>query len=68
MPPAQRPTEPVRGHRTICIPCSQQEYERVVGDPERFRSSRDRHVAATPELFPAEIRRGYRMKDVYHSR
>ena len=68
MPPAQRPTEPVRGHRTICIPCSQQEYERVVGDPERFRTFLDRHVEATPELFPAEIRRGYRMKDVYHSR
>ena len=68
MPPAQRPTEPVRGHRTICIPCSRQEYERVVGDPERFRSFLDRHIEAAPELFPAEIRRGYRMKDVYRSR
>jgi hypothetical protein len=53
MPMTERPTEPVRGHKTICIPCSQQEYEQVVDDPERF---------------PAEIRRGYRMKDVYHPR
>jgi hypothetical protein len=68
MPPAERPSEPVRGHKTICIPCSQQEYERVVDDPERFRDFLDRHIEATPELFPADIRRGYRMKDVYHSR
>ena len=65
---AERPSEPVRGHKTICIPCSQQEYERVVDDPERFRDLLDRHIEATPELFPADIRRGYRMKDVYHSR
>ena len=31
--PNARP-HPVRGHKTICIPCSQQEYERVVDDPE----------------------------------
>ena len=55
----------MRGQKTICIPCSQQEYERVVDDPERFRELLDRQIEATPELFPPEIRRGYRMKDVY---
>jgi hypothetical protein len=35
MPLAERPTGPMRGHKTICIPCSQREYERVVDDPER---------------------------------
>lgn len=39
-----------------------------MGDPERFRNFLDRHIKATPELFPAEINQGYRMKDVYHSR
>src|SRR3954452_15646825 len=68
MPVAERSPKPVRGHRTICIPCSEQEYERVVDDPEAFRTLLDRQIEATPELFPPEIRRGYRMKDTYTSR
>ena len=57
MPAADPSSPPVRGQKTICIPCSPQEYQQVVGDPERFRSLLDRHIEATPELFPAEIRR-----------
>jgi hypothetical protein len=68
MPVAQRPPQPRRGHRTICIPCSQRDYERVVGDPEEFRKLLDRQIRETPELFPPEIERGYRMKDLYPSR
>jgi len=68
MPLPRRSPRPVRGHKTICIPCSQAEYERVVGDPEEFRKLLDRHIKATPELFPPGIDRGYRMKDVYTSR
>jgi hypothetical protein len=68
MPVAPRSPKPVRGHKTICIPCSQQEYERVVDDPETFRRLLEQQIAATPELFPPEIRHGYRMKDVYRSR
>lgn len=68
MPTADPPTPCVRGQKTICIPCSPQEYERAVGDPERFRRFLDRHLEATPGLFPPEIRRGYRMKDTYRSR
>ena len=62
------PSSSVRGQKSICIPCSPQQYEQVVGDPEQFRRFLDRHIAATPELFPPEIRRGYRMKDTYRSR
>jgi hypothetical protein len=65
---AEPPTPSVRGQKTICIPCSPEEYRRVVDDPERFRSFLDRHIEATPELFPPAIRRGYRMKDLYRSR
>ena len=68
MPVAERPFQPVRGQKTICIPCSQQQYEQVVDDPERFRKLLDQQIEATPELFPPEIRRGYRMKDLYTSR
>jgi hypothetical protein len=68
MPVAERAPKPVRGRKTICIPCSEQEYERVVDDPEAFRRLLNQQIEATPDLFPPEICRGYRMKDVYHSR
>ena len=61
-------TPSVRGQKTLCIPCSPEEYHQAVDDPERFRDLLDRHIKATPELFPPEIRRGYRMKDIYRSR
>ena len=68
MPAADRTTGPAREPKTICIPCSQQEYERIADDPARFREFLDRLIEATPELFPPEIHRGYRMKDAYTSR
>ena len=68
MPEAVRPSQPVRGQKTIGIPSSQQQYERIVDDPALFRAHLDRQIEATPELFPPEIRRGYRMKDLYTSR
>jgi hypothetical protein len=68
MPVAEPPARLRRGQKTICIPCSSQEYERVVDDPVAFRRPLDRQIEATPELFPPEIRRGYRMKDVSRSR
>ncbi len=68
MPSSECTSPPRRGHKTICIPCSQPEYERVVGDPEEFRKLLDQRIEETPELFPPEIGRGYRMKDAYTSR
>jgi hypothetical protein len=68
MPAAERTTRPTREPKTICIPCSQQEYERIVDDPARFREFLDRLIQSAPELFPPEIHRGYRMKDAYTSR
>jgi hypothetical protein len=68
MPTVARSIEPARGTKTICIPCSQQQYERIVDDPTLFREFLDRQIGATPELFPPEISRGYRMKDIYTSR
>ena len=68
MPVAEPSSQPVRGQRTICIPCSQEQYERIVYDPALFRAYLDRQIDATPDLFPPEICRGYRMKDLYTSR
>ena len=68
MPLAEPPTTPVRGHKTICLPCSPEQYEPFVEDPQQFRQFLDQQIDAHPELFPPEIRRGYRMKDLYTSR
>jgi len=65
MPTADHSTTCVRGQKTICIPCSQEQYEPIVDNPEQFRRLLDQQIQATPELFPPEIRRGYRMKDTY---
>src|SRR3954447_3257537 len=68
MPVAEHSSCPARGHKTICIPCSQQQCDRIVDDPESFRNLLDQQIEATPELFPPGIERGYRMKDLYSSR
>jgi hypothetical protein len=68
MPVADRSTKPTRAPKTIFIPCSQGQYERIVDDPARFREFLDQQIEATPELFPPDIQRGYRMKDLYTSR
>ena len=68
MPTANPSTTCVGGQKTICIPCSQEQYEPIVDNPEQFRRLLDQQIQATPELFPPEIRRGYRMKDIYPSR
>jgi hypothetical protein len=68
MPAAERSSKPVRGQKTICLSCSQQQYEQAVEDPVRFRRLLNQQIEATPDLFPPEIGRGYRMKDTYRSR
>src|SRR3954447_2964056 len=68
MPTAERSIVPARGQKTICIPCSQQQYEGSVEDPALFREFLDRQIEETPEVFPPEIDKGYRMKDIYTSR
>ena len=64
MPVAEHPTPTVRGHKTICLPCSQEQSERIVEDRQLFREFLDQQIEANPELVPPEIQRGYRMKDL----
>jgi hypothetical protein len=44
MPAIDHPPESVRGQKTICIPCSQQQYEQIIDDPEAFRQFLDRQI------------------------
>jgi len=56
-----------RNNRTICLPFSQEVYASCVEKPTDFRKHIDRQMELFPELFPARINEGYRMKDTYYS-
>ena len=48
MPLAEQPTKPLRGHKTICLPCSREQYEQCVEDPQEFRQFLDQQIEAHP--------------------
>jgi len=56
-------TRSSRGHRTICLPVSEDAYARAVGDPTAFRRLLDEGFQTAPELFPPNFARGYQFKD-----
>jgi hypothetical protein len=56
-----------QNNKTICLPISQEEYNRIVGDPIAFRKYLDVLLTLFAELFPPEIANGYCMKDLYFS-
>ena len=57
-----------RKNRNICLPFTQENYEKIVYEPIKFRKSIDDRIKAFPELFPSEIVNGYLMKDIYRSK
>ena len=56
-----------RNNRTICLPFSQEAYDSCIKKPTDFRIYIDKQIELFPELFPAQINRGYLMKDIYYS-
>ena len=57
-----------KNNRTICLPFSQEVYNANINDPIDFRKCIDERIKLFPELFPPEVTKGYRMKDIYHSK
>ncbi len=55
-----------RHNRSICVPFSQEVYGACVRNPEQFRAYLNEQIELFPELFPAAIGQGYRMKDIYN--
>ena len=45
-------TRASRGHRTICLPISEEAYARIIDDPAQFRRTIDDFYRRAPELFP----------------
>jgi hypothetical protein len=61
---AERPaTRASRGHRTICLPITEDAYLRIINDPQEFRRALDSAFKQAPELFPNDFARGYQLKD-----
>jgi hypothetical protein len=50
-------------NKTICLPFDEKNYGSLVRNASEFRAYLDRMKEAFPELLPAEITHGYRMKD-----
>lgn len=61
-------TRPSRLIRTICLPVSEEEYQRVVDNPAECRGFLAGCYANMPELFPEGFEDGYEMKDSYWSK
>lgn len=58
----------VTNNSTICVPFTEDVYIKLVWDPFLFRSYLDKMMREYPEIFPHDIRNGYRMKDFHHSK
>jgi hypothetical protein len=56
-------TRSSRGHRTICVPISEEAYPQIVNDPQQFRRTLDECFRQMPELFPKNFAAGYQLKD-----
>lgn len=56
-------TRSSRGHRTICVPISEELYPQIVNDPQEFRRTLDERFREMPELFPENFAAGYQLKD-----
>jgi hypothetical protein len=56
-------TRSSRGHRTICVPISEEAYAQVINDPQLFRRNLDECFRQMPDLFPKNFAAGYQLKD-----
>ena len=59
----ERVGERPRGSSTICLPFSQEDYQRIIDDPQAFRTALDKAFFEMPELFPEAFAQGYTLKD-----
>jgi hypothetical protein len=49
--------------KRITLPIEWEQYKRLIGDDQLFRSHLDQMIEQYPELFPAQIAQGYRLHD-----
>ena len=47
--------------RTIILPIRQEEYDKIIGSPPKFRAWIDKQYRLNPELFPETFEKGYKL-------
>ena len=57
-----------RAKHTLCIPVTREEYVECISDSYMFRGMILEIVGIYPELFPAKIKKGFKMKDIRQSK
>ncbi len=57
-----------RKNRTICLPFSQEEYLANIHESFNFRNCIDDRIELLMDLFPPEIKNGYKMKEIRFSK
>jgi len=57
-----------RNNKSICLPFTQDDYNKNIKDTVNFRRCVDERIRLYPELFPPEISDGYQMTDSYFSK
>ncbi|OQY10717.1 MAG: hypothetical protein B6I30_08290 [Desulfobacteraceae bacterium 4572_187] len=57
-----------RKNRTIVVPFNQIKYPGIVKKAELFRNELNIIIEKSPELFPSDIKFGYLMKEIRHSK
>ena len=50
--------------KQICLFIEQEEYDRIIQDPQAFRECLDRNMEQYPELFPRTIKQGYKLHGI----
>ena len=54
--------------KRITLAIELEEYKKIVEVPKEFRAWLDKHIACSPELFPANIENGYVLHSMRNSR
>lgn len=57
-----------RNNRSICLPFTQDDYNKSINNSVEFRKHIDKSIQLYPEIFPPEITNGYQMKDSHFSK
>ena len=58
----------LRQNRRICVPFTEGDYMKIINDPIEFRTYLDSMADQYPEIFPADMSSGYKMKDLRPSK
>ena len=57
-----------RGSKTICLPETEDAYNKVIDNPKEYRAWLDNQYLVHPQLFPIGMEEGYFLHDILYSK